>query len=363
MVKYYNRNLSIIVPGPCNGKCNFCFWKESKDIHSHYIKKLKSILNSIPEDFYQISLTGGEPTLSKYLVDILKAIDRNKYTKVVLTSNGTNLSNFLDQFNSDVGPISDYVDHINISRHHYSDKINNEIFKTKTIDGENLFYLVERIQSFGIDVTFNCVLTDNLKSKDDILNYINCAKRLNADYISFRKPHGNLEPSEQELLFSDYEIIGESSCPVCRSKFQRIEDMNIAWKASSEEPSKELGEMYELIIHPNCKVTLDWEGKIEMKKENSINHALSKIADALISIGNELKDISESKQLTMQSDSSRESENEFSEKGSVSQTTKESKPRKRIAKLSTPSDSCGKLGSSNWHWASSDGNCGRSNRC
>lgn len=25
-----NPNLSIILPGPCNCKCKFCFWKEQK---------------------------------------------------------------------------------------------------------------------------------------------------------------------------------------------------------------------------------------------------------------------------------------------------------------------------------------------
>ena len=68
--------------------------------------------------------------------------------------------------------------------------------------------------------------------------------------------------------------------------------MNVSWKSSSSEPSKELGELYEAVIHPDGRVTQDWEGKIPMNDPRDA--ALSKIGDALITIGNELKKLSKS---------------------------------------------------------------------
>jgi len=284
-------NLSIIVPGGCNSKCDFCFWKQQKPCDNYY-DFLETTLASLPEEFNQISLTGGEPCLSKYLIDILYLIDRKKFKKVILTSNGTGLYKFI--FDNDPhNNLKSYIDHINISRHHYNDVINETIFhNTSTIKIPELKKCIKIIHQNKIDVTFNCVLTDNLQSKEDILKYIKFAKSLKVDAISFRKQHGTIEASPQELLFyKGYITVGESSCPVCRTKAQYIDDMLVYWKNSSVEPSTELNELYEAVIHPEGKITLDWEGKIPMTISSPKDTALKLIAEALISIGQQLKNL------------------------------------------------------------------------
>ena len=255
----YEPNLSIIVPGPCNAKCGFCFWKDTKNADKNYIAKLEAILDNMPEEFQQISLTGGEPTLSPYLADILRVIDKTKYKKVVLTSNGTKLQDFLDTQDVDV---INQIDHINISRHHYNEMFNSNIFKSKSIiSNHQVQDLIDACHVFGIDANLNCVLTDKLKTKGQIDNYLDWAKMIGADSVCFRKQHGTLDPSPQELFYKDCKLISEGNCPVCRTKVQSIGGQMVIWKASRPEPSEVVvDDVYEVIIHPDCRITLDWAG-------------------------------------------------------------------------------------------------------
>ena len=70
-----NPNLSIVMPGGCNGKCDFCFWQKTKPCGG-YLEKLTGVFTSLPSQFSQLSITGGEPTLSPYLENVLNLIDR-----------------------------------------------------------------------------------------------------------------------------------------------------------------------------------------------------------------------------------------------------------------------------------------------
>ena len=51
-------------------------------------------------------------------------------------------------------------------------------------------------------------------------------------------------------------------CPVCRNRMQLINGMPVTWKDSLEEPSKELGTIYELVYNENGILTKDWEGNL-----------------------------------------------------------------------------------------------------
>ena len=140
-----NPNLSIVVPGGCNANCQFCFWKKNKTCNN-YLEKMKVTLSNLPSQFYQLSLTGGEPTLSPYLEDIVNSIDRKKFKHTVLTTNGANL---LEKVNILKGKI----DHINISRHRYDDNINNSIFNSKMLTTEQVKEVTNELNKVGIDVT------------------------------------------------------------------------------------------------------------------------------------------------------------------------------------------------------------------
>jgi MoaA/NifB/PqqE/SkfB family radical SAM enzyme len=257
-----NPNFSIILPQPCLCACSFCFKNKLTKINEKtYFKGLKDILYNLPDNFNQVSITGGEPTLSPHLNKILGILkDAPKIKKVILTTNGLS-NNFFNLKNFNV------VTAVNISRHHYDDEINQGVFKNKDIP--NTFALQEIIvecNKRGKPVMLNCVLTDNLlKNKDDIFTFLEYAKNVNASGVCFRKVQttkSNLNPSALEkAMQNDYKVTGESRCPVCVSRYQIIEGMYINWKASFIEPSRKWDKIYELIYHSNEKLTADWSGQ------------------------------------------------------------------------------------------------------
>lgn len=265
-----NPNFSIVLPGKCNAKCAFCFWdaKKKPESKQEYLKKLSSILRKLPEQFYQISITGGEPTLSPYYEDVLNLIDKEKFTKVVLSTNGANVNKLLCE--SSMAKI----DHVNISRHAVLDSNNEKIFKTKSVlKASDIAPLSEKLNYHGVDVTLSAVLaegfseTGSVRVDRNVMSYIFFAKSLGASAVTFRKAqdeNSDLSPSKAEELFKDSKAIAESSCPVCRSKTQLIQGMKVIWRSSLLEPSEHVNGIYELVFQADGTLTEDWRGQREV---------------------------------------------------------------------------------------------------
>lgn len=249
-------NFSIIVPGGCNANCSFCFWKET-DIDREYISNLEETIDSLPEEFKQVSITGGEPCLSPYIEDILKVV-WSRFDKVVFTTNGTGLSPLIYKF-------QDLVNFVNISRHHWLDHINADIFLTDSIPtNKELKNITRDLNMIGIPANLNCVITDYISNGPEVLKMIDFSKSHGFSSIAFRHQHGELDVPEIEKHFDSWKVVSEGSCPVCRSKTQLIDGFHTTWKSSVAEPAEIVNEVYELIYHPTGLLTQDWEGKQEI---------------------------------------------------------------------------------------------------
>ncbi len=260
-IYYNNPNFSIVLPGPCQAHCDFCFWTKKKTA-DNYLDRLKYVLDNLPACFTQVSLTGGEPTLSPYFKQVCDILSdhREKIKKVVLSTNGAKLFKY-------IGLINWEVDFVNISRHHWNQKENEKIFGTKNIPtSEHLKKSIDLLK----DVTINCVIKDmNPKEMITFLKYV--YRELGTNKVAFRQEHGTLEPvAIEKYLLKNHKKIGEGSCPVCRSVFFDVEldyvpqIMSVAVKYSVMEPSSVIDGIYELILHPDGKLTADWDAKIEV---------------------------------------------------------------------------------------------------
>jgi len=251
-----NPNFTIVAPGGCNAKCEFCFWKQEKT-GKQYLEKLKDTMDSLPSQFYMISISGGEPTLSPYLTDILNMIDEEQFTHRILTTNATHLMKHADL-------ICQKIQHLNISRHHWDDKINEKIFVTDTVPNhQELKEYIEVFNMNGVDVTFSCVLTDEyILTKQDIISYVDFAKDCGASKIFLRKKHENLLPHYLEAEFGKSKIIKSHDCPACRTRVQLIRGIEVHWKTSVLEPSTTIPDvLFETIFQPSGVMTYDWDGK------------------------------------------------------------------------------------------------------
>jgi len=244
-------NFSIVVPGPCNAKCQFCFWRESDSelTKAQYLAVLSQALQWLPRTFQQCSITGGEPTASPYLADILPLVAA-RFPKVVLSSNGFDVQDWMFQ----------HINHLNLSRHHWIDANNRARFGVLSIpDASTLSDICARANQRGVDVTLNCVIPSDFNDLYFVQAYIEFAKCVGANAVCFRKEHGDLTDIPVEASIPN-KVIQCGECPVCRSKVRLMRGMRVSWRYSVIEPSEVVTDIYELAFQPDGRLTADWAG-------------------------------------------------------------------------------------------------------
>lgn len=296
-------NLSVMLPGMCNAKCEFCFWERYQESNKFpkydFALKVFDQVMALPECFKQMSITGGEPTISSAFLPMLATAERlkkfGKINKVVLTTNGVRLKEHLKD-------VCSVVDHINISRHHYDDDENCKIYKTLSVPSSiDVFSLVSSVHSFSdVDICFNCVVSPNV-SVNFCHRFINYARAIGVKAVSFRIYHNSMGECEAEKFFvNEYGSEDVSTCPVCRTVRMKVKDFCVNWKYSVLEPTKHWNGVYELIIQPDGRLTADWSGNIlvdpkelevkmgKSKEEIELEKEKIKMAKELIDMANKL---------------------------------------------------------------------------
>lgn len=269
-----NPNFTIVLPGPCNATCSFCTWEEDDNSNS-FLNGLEYALNNLPIMFQQISISGGEPTLSPYLRKTLKLISkyRHKFKKVVLTTNAVKL--FTDPLYNGISlkELYNIVDHINISRHSSIDHENYQVFGNSSVPStEELTLLSNRLNNSRLgentDLNYNCVLTDEVEQ--DPVKWIKFMKSTNIRSVVFRNQYNDDTVSSIEQQFIDSNIVPqeENECPVCKTTVYFTDDgYKFKFHKSVYEPIKIfnglniMNETYEVILQSSGNLTRDWEGK------------------------------------------------------------------------------------------------------
>lgn len=166
-------NVYVQVTGRCNANCSFC--KIENICEEFDFEKFELALKNISRNVIigKVAITGGEPLLcfekTKRVIKIAK-----KYSRVVtLNTNATKLDLLYS--------IYPFIDAIDISRHHYDDKVQNKIMQ---IDVPSL----DEIRKIDEDnkISINCVLQkgaiDNYEKAIEFLEYIG---KYNIGYVKF----------------------------------------------------------------------------------------------------------------------------------------------------------------------------------
>ena len=174
-------NLYIQLKG-CNAKCKFCTFQEAaKDFN---FKKFKEVLSELKKNIQvrKISVTGGEPTL---FLDRLYKISDN-VRKVfpdsffVVNTNGYQL---LDLYKD--GKFRDF-DSISLSRHHYDDKINNEILGFNSISKKWLEAIQHSWWQQKDKLHLSCNLINGyIDSPQKVYNYLEFAGKVKINDVGF----------------------------------------------------------------------------------------------------------------------------------------------------------------------------------
>lgn len=123
--------LYIKLTDTCFANCQFCANEQSKDFGKIDLKKLAFVISYLKEQnlLHGISITGGEPMTNPdklfQVLDLIYQIDKDM--DVAISTNGYHCREFknYDKVNN--------LESIHISRHHYDDRKNEEIFRSKNI--------------------------------------------------------------------------------------------------------------------------------------------------------------------------------------------------------------------------------------
>lgn len=181
--------LYIKLTDACNANCKFCANATSKDFGTIDFQKLEFVIRYLNDQnrLHGISITGGEPMVNpekmNELLNLIWSIDENM--EVAISTNGFNLREFaqMDQVNR--------LESIHISRHHYDDKINQEIFGTDTIaTTDDIMFLQDFLSDKQILNINTLVMKDYIEDLDGIkkmLDYVGDTGIYKTGFVSLMK--------------------------------------------------------------------------------------------------------------------------------------------------------------------------------
>ena len=203
--------LYIKLTDNCNADCKFCSNKGHCDYKNIDLSKLEFVINYLNSKNYLhgISITGGEPLTNPdklfLLLDIIYKINPN--LEIQISTNGLNLKELknYDKINK--------LESIHISKHHYNDSINNEIFNSnKVAKSQDIIDLEDFLEDKRIININTLVMKDyinNLKEIKKMLNHVanlgvykngfvslmKCNEYAKAQFINFNDIFNNLDDS------------------------------------------------------------------------------------------------------------------------------------------------------------------------
>ncbi len=197
--KYFSdAQISLYVTKKCNAGCPFCMNKlEKRCVRSteleddKYYKILDYYLESFSDIKPWITITGGEPTISKRLVPTLKMIKDKGFKIRTFSTNGSHLLDMVDG-----KPILQYMlennvlNNVNISRMATSDIENAKLMNISETESNN--DKLKRIATYAatndIEIRISCnLLQDGVKNLDDILKFKEFYNNLGISTVMFRE--------------------------------------------------------------------------------------------------------------------------------------------------------------------------------
>jgi molybdenum cofactor biosynthesis enzyme MoaA len=296
---YSNVNLSIFVDDYCNADCKFCvaqlrfenrsqtFKKGKITNDEEYFQRIDAILEYLKPINPSISITGGEPTKSKRLPEILRIINKHGYRKRTLTTNGSGLFDIMEGKTVLQHIIDNKFDHLNISKSHYDETINKDIMRYDIgyCSNEMLETIATISLANGLRPRMSCILLqDGIDSLEEMVKYMEFYQNLGMDNIIFRELMDfdttkmiNQEKMDynidNKILLNDIwsKVDNDNRFTPIRNllgyyyyvevyKFQNIdmcsEGANLV--KLYDEKEKHPDTVYEMVLHPNGNLNGSW---------------------------------------------------------------------------------------------------------
>ena len=191
----------------CNAKCKFCIYADdaSKFNKDRYIQVLEEITSKIK--IKKIAVSGGEPTLYwdnfKFIAEQGRKYAPN--TELSMNTDGLRWRQLFED------PIYKEFDYIQLSRHHYNDTINDEIFGCKTPTWEEIKEMC-LLQTHPHQIQFRCNLIDGyIDSKEEVFKFLDWSNDLGINDVGLVSLMPVNEYSKEKYIFFHIaQLIGDN---------------------------------------------------------------------------------------------------------------------------------------------------------
>ena len=298
---YANANLSVYSAQKCNAKCPFCveelrpasrgkeleFQKVVETRDERYFEALQEVLRATRPINPSISVTGGEASKDPRLPRILRTLAAAGARKRTMTTNASGLLDCVEGKRNIDWICENQLQHLNISRAHYSDERNAKIMRFQEgLAPDQLQKVVGLAASAGCRTRLSCVLLhgeiDNLEK---IRAYLDFAASIGVDNVIFRqlmKTDPRTSAPNFVVLYSDRkrvqleQLLNEIS-ESCDFSFQRqivgyyyyvevwkykgidvvFEEADLAHLEDTKRQGQSI--IHELVFHPNAKLCSTWQ--------------------------------------------------------------------------------------------------------
>ncbi len=228
---YKNLNFSIFVDDYCNADCKFCvaqlryshrkllYEKKHIEDRDKYLERLENVLKAVRTLNPSVSITGGEPTLSPVLPDILELVDRYDFRKRTITTNGSGLLMVRDNATVLEHLMKKRWQHLNISRAHFDDDVNRQIMRyqveSEYCDSQMLKEILDITAGTELKHRLSCLLLkDGIGSVESMKRYLDFHGKLGADNFIFR-----------ELMDYDKKAVNLEKIKYCTDNKIRLNDI------------------------------------------------------------------------------------------------------------------------------------------
>lgn len=174
--------LYVNINNICNAKCKFCNVHKNMENIEFDLKKFEDVFKELVENniIHKVAITGGETFLSFDIMNKLLDIIYKYSSKLMVTinTNGT----FINKI-KEIHHIEDLFG-ILVSRHHYLDDKNNEIFGCKTATKEELIKINKKLPErlLRLKCTLIKGYIDNI---DEVKEYLEMASEIGIKNVGF----------------------------------------------------------------------------------------------------------------------------------------------------------------------------------
>ena len=189
--------LQVKMTDASNARCPFCVARLGKLRDENFFDNLKGKIEVAVNklNVENVVLLGGEPTISKNLFPILEELKdyKNKLEEITIITNGVMLHDM--DFVRRLADSS--ITAVNISIHHWDEKVNDDLMKIKTLSKKELIQIRDILHKNNKQLWLSVVIMEGVvDSTEKILKYVEhfatVVDQIRMFPISYTKEHETL---------------------------------------------------------------------------------------------------------------------------------------------------------------------------